>query len=57
MNGRFGGDEGVLKKWGISLDAAVALVGHAGGFAERLSDERRVLHIDRDHADFLNHRS
>ncbi len=31
-NGRFGGQDGVLRTWGIPLDAAVAVAGHVGGF-------------------------
>jgi hypothetical protein len=46
VNGRFGGDKGVLQKWGISLDAAVALVGHAGGFALSLADSSADPNLD-----------
>jgi hypothetical protein len=38
VNGRFGGEEGLLEKWGVSLDAAVAFAGHVGGFAFSFAD-------------------
>jgi hypothetical protein len=46
VNGRFGGDGGVLQKWGVSLDAAVALAGHAGGFALSLADNNADPNLD-----------
>lgn len=33
LNGRFGGEEGLISKWGVSLDVAVAALGHVSGFA------------------------
>ena len=33
INGRFGGEEGLVSKWGVSLDVAVATAGHLAGFA------------------------
>ena len=39
MNGRFGGEEGLIQRWGVSLDAAVAFVGHVGGFAFSFADD------------------
>jgi hypothetical protein len=32
VNGRFGGEEGIVEKWGVSLDQAVAVGGHLLGF-------------------------
>ena len=38
VNGRFGGEQGLIEKWGVSLDAAVAFAGHVGGFAFSFAD-------------------
>jgi hypothetical protein len=45
-NGRFGGETGVVQKWGVSLDVAVALVGHVGGFALSLADSHADPNLD-----------
>jgi len=42
VNGRFGGEEGLIQRWGVSLDAAVAFVGHVGGFAFSFATTTRV---------------
>jgi hypothetical protein len=38
VNGRFGGEEGLIQKWGVSLDAAVAFAGHVVGFGLSFAD-------------------
>ena len=40
INGRFGNDAGVCEKWGVNLDAGVALAGHLAGFIVSYVDDR-----------------
>jgi len=44
--GRFGGETGVVEKWGIPLDAAVAVVGHVAGFGFSYADDRQSPRFD-----------
>ena len=39
VNGRLGNDAGVIEKWGVTLDTAVAVVGHLSGFAFAYADD------------------
>jgi len=44
--GRFGGEAGVVEKWGVPLDAAVAAVAHVGGFAFSYADDSERPRFD-----------
>ena len=46
VDGRFGGREGRVQKWGVSLDAAVAVAGHVGGLALSLADDKADSNFD-----------
>jgi plasmid stabilization system protein ParE len=46
LNGRFGGEEGLISKWGVSLDAAVAFTGHVGGFIFSFADNDTTPRFD-----------
>jgi hypothetical protein len=44
--GRFGGETGVVEKWGVPLDAAVAVAGHVSAFAFSYADDRQAPRFD-----------
>jgi len=46
VNGRFGGEAGVVEKWGVPLDGAVAVLGHLGGFGFSYADDRENPRFD-----------
>jgi hypothetical protein len=39
INGRFGGERGVVEKWGVSLDQATFVAGHLAGFISSYMDD------------------